>query len=110
MIECKLADGLLVVSPSGKLDSGNTQAFEESLLAQMDAPVRGVLFDFSQLDYISSAGLRVILRTLKQFQTQGLRFMLAGLNPLVREIFEIAGFLAFFEVYDTVGEALKSGV
>ena len=109
MTECKLADGLLVVSPSGKLDSGNTQAFEEVLLAQMDAPIRGVVFDFSQLDYISSAGLRVILRALKQSQTQGLRFMLAGLNPTVREIFEISGFLAYFEVFGTVGEALQSG-
>ena len=109
MMEFKLADGLLVVSPSGKLDSGNSQAFEEALQAQMVATIRGVVFDFSQLDYISSAGLRVILRTLKQFQTQGLRFMLAGLNTTVREIFEIAGFLGYFEVFGTVGEALKSG-
>ena len=107
-MEYKLADGLLVVSPSGKLDSGNSQAFEEALLAQMDAHIRGVIFDFSKLDYISSAGLRVLLRTLKQFQTKGLRFMLTGLNSTVREILEIAGFLAYFEVFNTVEEALQS--
>ena len=109
MMEFKLADGLLVVSPSGNLDSGNSQAFEEALLVQMDGSIRGVVFDFSRLDYISSAGLRVILRALKQFQTQGLRFMLAGLNTTVREIFEISGFLKYFKVFATVGEALKSG-
>lgn len=83
---------------SGRLDSATSGGFEKRLLELFETPGARVLLDFTALDYISSAGLRVILMGAKRAkQTQG-RLVLCGLRPDVREVFEISGFLKIIDV------------
>jgi anti-anti-sigma factor len=55
-----------IFTPSNRLDSGNATAFEKEIMSQLDAGASNVLIDFSDLNYISSAGLRVVLLTAKK--------------------------------------------
>lgn len=101
----KLGD-IAVMAVSGQLNSANAAAAEATLLGRVDSGERRCVLDFSALDYISSAGLRVVLLLAKRLkQTQG-SLVLCGLQPHVREVFDISGFLAILQVADTRDQAL----
>lgn len=53
--------------------------------------------DFSRLDYIASIGLGVLASTQRRLMGQGDKLVLAGMNPHLREVFTLAGFLGVFE-------------
>src|SRR5690606_561953 len=91
-------DGMLIACPQGVVNSANAEQFEAELMAQVDKGERRVVLDLGRLDYISSAGLRVVLLVAKQLrQVQG-ELVLCELKPHVREVFEISGFLTIFPV------------
>ena len=85
-------DGAVVAT--GRLDAAqapNAQAFLDR--------VQGVVtLDLSGLDYISSAGLGVLLKTQKRLMTSGGRLRLAGVRPHLRDIFVYSGFDKLFEI------------
>ncbi len=99
-------NGILVVKPSGRIDSNTSTDFEASLLGWIDEGMHHLVIDFSDVVYVSSAGLRVILMAAKRIkQTQG-GLVLCALSESIREVFEITGFLAILTVTDTYAEAL----
>lgn len=67
-----------------------------------------IVCDFSQTDYVASAGLRVLLASAKTLQRQGGQILLSSLKPYVQEVFEISGFTQIFKVYGSEKEALQS--
>ena len=64
------------------------------------------MLDFSQVDYISSVGLRVLMLAAKKAREQDGAIVVAALQPVVREIFEISRFNLVFQCFGTVREAL----
>lgn len=75
----------------GRLDTA-TAATTEARLMEMLKGGRGLIVDLSAVRYVSSAGLRVLLKAAKQAKAAGVHFSVAGLQPPVREVFEISGF------------------
>ncbi len=80
----------LVISPEGRLDTMTAPAFEETLKTAMEG-VETLTFDFEKLDYISSAGLRVLLAAQKTMNRQG-SMKVTHVNEIISEIFEVTGF------------------
>ena len=78
-------------------------------LAHLDALVEDgqstIVVDFSSVDFVSSAGLRVLLATAKKIGTSG-SLRLFGLNPSVREVFDVSGFSTIFAIFDDESSAL----
>lgn len=104
-ISTRTSNDIHIVAVTGSLDSGTSPEAQKSL----DAVVGGakkVALDFSQLDYISSAGLRVLLGVAKQLRAKGGTLGMFGLNQSVREVFEISGFASILPVYQSETEAL----
>lgn len=64
--------------------------------------------DMARHDYVSSAGLRVMLKTAKTSRAAKKKLVLAGLQPTVQEVFDISGFTALFVIVDTIEEAKAS--
>lgn len=87
-----------VFVPAGRIDSQTSKMFEEAVLAQIADGSTRMVFDFSDLAYISSAGLRVVLLAGKRLRAAGGKLVLANLQPAIREVFEISGFLGLFTV------------
>ena len=98
----------LILAPVGRLDSTTSPEFEKLLLPKVDGASARVILDLGQLDYISSAGLRVVLMAAKRAKQSSGSFALCGLQENVREVFEISGFLSILTVCGTRDEALAA--
>ena len=105
-IEQETRGDVLVVRLAGRLDSSSAPELERLLLEQFTAGLKRLVFDFSALDYVSSAGLRVILLAGKKLRAAQGKLALVGLRDMVREVFEMSGFLTLFAVTDTVDEGV----
>lgn len=101
-------NGALILRPKKRIDSSTAKSFEEQANAQVDAHPGNVVIDFSELDYISSAGLRVVLTTAKRAKAAGGALTLSGVRDNVREVFDVSGFAAIFGMHDTVDAAIAS--
>ena len=96
----------LVVAPRGRVDSVSSGELERRLVARLDAGARRVVIDLAGVDYISSAGLRVLLLAAKRLKPpQGL-LVLCGLGPSVRSVLELAGFTSLFAIEPGRAQAL----
>ncbi|CAM3667303.1 Anti-sigma factor antagonist [Bordetella sputigena] len=96
----------LVVSPQGQINSANAAAIESELLEQIDNGENRLVLDLSGLDYISSAGLRVMLLVAKRLKQKSGALALCGIQPHVREVFDISGFLSILTVVESRDDAL----
>jgi len=89
-IEKKLTNNELVIELEGRLDTTTAPRLEEELKNSIDGAEKLVL-DFKKLDYLSSAGLRVILAAQKIMNKQG-EMIIKNVNETISEIFEVTGF------------------
>ena len=88
----KTTDGSkLTVAVSWRLDTNTAPQFEAALKDSL-AGVTDLTLDFSGLDYISSAGLRVLLSAKKLMNAGNGAMVVTGCNEIVKEIFEVTGF------------------
>jgi len=95
-----------VLTVSGRLDVTTVGAFEGVLLDLIAKGRRRIIVDLAPLEYISSAGLRVLLMASKRLKPEGGRFILAAAGGLVRQVLEISGFSGMIETCATTEEAL----
>jgi anti-sigma B factor antagonist/stage II sporulation protein AA (anti-sigma F factor antagonist) len=102
---------VVVVAPAGRLDHTVADDFERSLLPLLDPAAgsgAGVVLDFACVEYISSVGLRVLLIAGKAARARGARIAVAGLRPVVQEIFAISRFNGVVEMFPTVAAAVAA--
>ncbi len=87
----KISDGeKLTVAITGRLDTNSSPKLEAELRQSVDG-VTELVFDFSKVEYISSAGLRVLLAAQKVMNRKG-SMKLVGVSDEIQEVFEITGF------------------
>jgi anti-sigma B factor antagonist/stage II sporulation protein AA (anti-sigma F factor antagonist) len=99
---------VVVVSPRGRIDHASAEAFKTALgpyLAE-SGPGRPLVLDLAGVEYIASVGLRVLMLASRQTRAQGGTIVVAALQPLVREIFEISKFTMVFPCFPSVADAL----
>jgi stage II sporulation protein AA (anti-sigma F factor antagonist) len=98
----------LVVIAEGRVDGANAAAYQAAIQDAIDESDKAVVLDFSNLTYISSAGLRVILLVARDLQKQGAQFAACSLSAPVKEVFSISGFDKIIPVHDSQDEAIGS--
>lgn len=94
-------DGVDVIAPSGRIDTTTVGALDARLAPLLAAECPRVVIDFSGVDYISSAGLRLLLLAARRVQSTGGALVLCALGEPVRQVFHLAGFLPLFTIRDT---------
>jgi anti-sigma B factor antagonist len=99
--------GITVVGVEGNLDTNTAPDAQQHLDGLQDEGVQKILVNFGDLDYISSAGLRVLLVTAKRLGASGGSLRICGLNETVSEVFEISGFSVILSVFGNEAEALE---
>jgi anti-sigma B factor antagonist len=107
IIEEKQSD-INIFRLNGRLDSNTSQGFEQKIFQAITDGSKHMVVDFKDLDYISSAGLRVILKATKAIKREDGQIMLCDMQDYVKEVFEIAGFDSFLPIVATMDDALKS--
>jgi anti-anti-sigma factor len=105
-ISIKDLDSATVVQFEGNLDTNTAPEAEQQLNSLIEAGKSKLLVDFGSLDYISSAGLRILLGTAKKVGAGGGKLRIFGLNETVREVFDMSGFSTILQVFDREEEAL----
>ena len=95
-IEKQVTGSAMTIKVIGRLDSVTSPQLEEVTGKELEG-ITDLTFDFSELEYISSAGLRVILISQKTMNDQG-KMRVTGMNQEVRDIFEVTGFVDIIDV------------
>ena len=109
IMEIKREDinGTAVLAISGRLNVTTTAVLEEALKKLFDEGSNKILIDCVALEYISSAGLRVLLAAAKTAKKAGGEISISGMSASVRQVFEISGFTTIFPIFDSKDEALN---
>ena len=92
----KVNGSSLEVNVEGRLDTMTSPEFEEKVNASLEG-VKDIVFDFTNLEYISSAGLRILLSLQKKMNKLG-SMKIKNPNEIVMEIFEVTGFIDILNV------------
>lgn len=104
----EVQNGINIFKLNGRLDSNTSQGFEKKVFQAISDGSKNMIVDFKDLDYISSAGLRVILKATKALKREDGQIMLCSMQDYVKEVFEIAGFDSFLPIVTTMDEALNA--
>ncbi|MEI8393649.1 MAG: STAS domain-containing protein [Rhodospirillaceae bacterium] len=108
VVETPGGGGVVIIEARGRVDSNSAKAFEEKLLGAIAPSEPRIVVDCSQLDYVSSAGLRVLLMAAKRAKTNRGKLALCGLKPHVRDVFDVSGFTGIFSIHSTRESALTA--
>ncbi len=100
-------DNAHIIALQGQINSANAATVETEVLAVLQKGAKNVLLNMTELSYISSAGLRVVLVLAKRLKQAGGKLVIYGMQPHVREVFDISGFLAILNVTATRNEAVE---
>jgi len=99
--------GVHVFSLDGRFDAHSAGDVEKELNMAISKGARKLLLDMDSVEYISSAGLRVLLAVAKKLKKEEGEIKLCSLKPYVKEVFDIAGFIQIFKIYDTTEKAIQ---
>ena len=106
-IETSEQGDIAILAFEGELETNTSQEAQDSITHLIDQGKRKLVIDFTRLDFISSAGLRVLLATAKRLGGSGGELRVCGLNDVVQEVFDISGFATLLNVCETREEAQK---
>ena len=96
-----------IVDCEGELDTNTVRDAEARLNGLLEDGAQKILVNFERLDFVSSAGLRILLATAKRLTGADSSLKISDLNETVHEVFEISGFITILSVYKTEEEALQ---
>ncbi len=99
-------NGTAIVNVAGRLDGSTNQEFEELMLGLLDEDLQKIVVDFSDLEYINSSGLRVLVMTFQRITKKGGSLAVCGLRDYILEVFTISGYDMLLQVHPTVEDAL----
>jgi anti-sigma B factor antagonist len=93
--------------PEGRLDSNTASTFEQKVDEVISTGVKWIIIDFKNLEYVSSAGLRVIFKIITDLERLEGKLVLCSMVDYIKELFEVSGFDSFARIMDNRDEAQK---
>jgi anti-anti-sigma factor len=105
-ISTRTQGDVTIVAIKGSLDSVTSPQAQQALDGVIAGGGSKIAVDFTTLDYISSAGLRVMLGTAKQLKAKNGALRTFGLNQTVKEVFDISGFSTILAVFASEADAM----
>ena len=101
-------EGSVIVTPIGRIDGASAPALEDALAVDADPAVTRLVLDLGGVNYMSSAGLRIVVIVSRRMKQRGGLLVLCELQPLVLEVFDISGLLTLVCVKPTLDAALAA--
>lgn len=96
----------VVLGLAGRLETKTSHEFEKKVIELLSSGSRRFVVDMKETEYVSSAGLRVLLMLSKKLNGTGGHLALCSMSEAVRQVFDIAGFAAFFLIAESPREAM----
>lgn len=91
-------NGKVVVSLAGEMDTAAALEMEKDLKTLCDKKVKEIVFDCTDLEYIASSGLRILLSILKSAKANGGNVVLQHVNEDIKDVFQLTGFINIFTI------------
>ena len=107
-IDSAVKDDLAILSVSGEVDVSNAVDIKTAIKDQLTTGISKIVIDFREVSYIDSFGIGVLVSGLTTVRKTDGSLKLADLSESVEKIFQLAKLLKFFEIYDTLEDAVKS--
>jgi anti-anti-sigma factor len=114
-VDFEVHETVIVAHLRGRLDTATAPGAEKALLAEIGKSSHHLVVNLDGTEYVSSSGLRILLRAAKQMESRGSAFALTEANPQVLEVLEVSGFLTIMRHFpsaagaiDYVAEAARS--
>ena len=99
-----VANNGIRISIAGSLDSNTAPELQQSIDAEINESLSTTIMDFKDLEFLSSAGLRIIFKTKKIMDNSGGKFFLVNLQPQIKKVFEIIKALDGMNVFKNQDE------
>lgn len=106
-IDIKTEKGILIITIDGSIDSKTASEVQQKIL-EASVNSNNVIIDLTKVDFVSSAGLRVLLMAYRQIKAKSGKVVLVGVSEEITEVMSMTGFVNFFEIVDTVNNALNT--
>ncbi len=106
-ISQKEENGIVTIAIKGRLDADSSAEAETVVKDALGGETGRLLFNLGELEYLSSAGLRVLLSAAKEMRRRDGKIVLCSLNEFVKEIFEVSGFQSLIPIADSVESGLE---
>jgi anti-anti-sigma factor len=107
-ISQKEENGIVFIAIEGRLDADSSPEAETIVKEALESETNRLLFNLAKLEYLSSAGLRVLLSAAKEMRRRDGKIVLCSLNEFVKEIFEVSGFQSLIPITDSVESGIES--
>jgi anti-anti-sigma factor len=103
-IKTATEDGITIITPVGRVDTSTAKAFEDGVMGAIDSNNK-IAICFNQIDYISSAGLRVVLVAGKKLTGLNGKFVLVNMPEKIFAVFKMSGFDKILKIYPSFEES-----
>ena len=99
---------VMVVEVQGRMDNTTARELEDRLVGRLARAEARIVLDLSRLEYIGSAGLRILLMAAKRAEQSGSRLVMCGVSGRVRQLFDLGGFLELFTIAGSRAEGIAA--
>jgi stage II sporulation protein AA (anti-sigma F factor antagonist) len=107
LLDFKLVNNTLIVSISGEMDHHTSEDIRDRIDNQIDGnPVKNVIFDFTNVNFMDSAGIGIIIGRYRKISTRGGSIAIVNEKPQIGRILEVSGILKITKICKTVDSAL----
>ncbi len=97
-----------IIQIQGRIDNVTSSAVEANIGSALDATPSALVLDFSEVSFVSSIGLRVLLMAAKRCRKQNAHLVLHSVSPQIVDLFGVSGLKEFFPIYPTREAALAA--
>lgn len=106
-VQTEEKNGVQIVRVSGRIDPLTSPQLEDALTKLISAGSTKLIVNLSEVNFISSGGLRVFLTALKNLKVQNGDLKIAAMDSNVEKVFKIAGFVSLFDILPTEDQAIQ---
>ena len=99
---------ITILTLSGRMDATTANVFGDACKAALDDGAKKIIIDLGAVEYISSAGLRVILTMMKAAKAASGKLAFCSMQSMVSDVFKISGFSSMLSIYPSTEEALQA--
>ena len=99
-------DGVSIINVQGRIDASNSGQIHEKIMEEVEKGQNNIIVNFSQVAYISSAGLRILIYASKVIDKKSGSFCLCSVNSNIEKIFQISGLIGLFHIHKDVSSSL----
>jgi anti-sigma B factor antagonist len=107
-IQLRESGGISILDFTGNLDTNSSPVAESEVNRLLEGGSDKILFNFKDLNFIASSGLRILLATAKKLKVSGGKMMVCSLNDTVQEVFDISGFASILNLASDEEQALSA--